>query len=561
MQKIYLGQLIACLLFTSSACKRELIQSEATPVKGAQHLLSKNQINSHIINILNIKNDFKWADASPQIIWSALNYSNNVLSIGYKPQSWTNEQVDANLHLIDIESQEWQETKKQILRLVWEEERKNKPNLKIEELEIYQQKHLPAICVSVYNLNTVEKLRKSALIRYAEPMSYTISERQEQVDQLQGALSSLGCNRANPYKGVLANNIDYKLIQPNSKVSWNYAHHYIPEAWKTSNGKGVKVMVIDTGSSLNQENLQSQFNQGRSVGRTVEHLVTLRNIIEYYPGKFYEYKGTSIGRKHAIRDDSPEALGDFCGHGTMMAGVIAAPRGTDGNACGIAYNCDLVTVKATQDVFISTDTEILSVIDAFNLAANRPDIKIISMSLGTPFRESMLADAIKKAANSGKLIFCAAGTAHESFKVTKHWGVVFPASMPEVIAVTGIKDNLREACDVCHEGPEIDFVAVVQRSSKKFLSLTLATSGDIPAVDGGSSVATAMMAGMAAIVWSKYPNKSASEILRILKASSTNPNKNIYWGSGILDAYKALSFDGIFGPGESLKSSVTRPKY
>jgi hypothetical protein len=78
------------------------------------------------------------------------------------------------------------------------------------------------------------------------------------------------------------------------------------------------------------------------------------------------------------------------------------------------------------------------------------------------------------------------------------------------------------------------------RAIKKFLSLALATSGDIPAVDGGSSVATAMMAGMAAIVWSKYPKKSASEILDILKKSSTNQYKNPKWGSGVLDVNKAV---------------------
>lgn len=545
MKKIHLLQLIYLLLLLS-ACKKASIESEPGSITDAQNLLSKDQINSCIADILKVENDFRWADASAQVVWSALTHSGNTLSIGYKPKGWTNEEVDATMHTINLQSPEWQRAKEEILQLVWEEEMKNKPNLKIEKLAIYQQNHLPVVCIPSYNLSTIEKLRASELVRYAEPMSYKPFYNEHKGNQLQSGLGGLGCNRANPYGGVLVDSVDYKLVYPNSKMSWNYAYHNIPEAWKISTGKGIRIMVIDTGCSLNQENLQSSFNQGESIGRNVEHLVTLRDVIDYYPGAFYQYRGTLIGRKHAVRD-SPKAPGDPCGHGTMMAGVVAAPRGTDGNACGVAYNCDLVTIKAAEDVLIHTDSEILSVIDAFNLAASRTDIKIISMSMGMPFHESMLADAIKKTANRGKLIFCAAGTTADSFTMTKHWGVIFPASMPEVLAITGIKNNLREACDVCHEGSQVDFVAVMQQSNKKFLSLTLATSGDIPAVDGGSSVATAMMAGMAAIVWSKYPKKSAQKILEILKKSSNNRYKNSNWGSGVLDVYKAVNFDTTFG--------------
>lgn len=539
MNKIH-SLYFTCLLLLLSACKRASITPEPVPVRNTQNLLSRGQIDSCITKIINVKKDFRWADASEQVVWSALTHSGNTVSIGYKPKGWTNERVDAEMHRINIQSQEWKEAKKEILKLVWEEEKKNKPDLKIDRLDIYSDNNLPVVCIPTYSLGTIEKLRASELVRYVEPMGYApFSDSEKKGNQLQSSSGGLGCNRANPYGGILGLNVDYKLLQPNSKMSWNYAYHNIPEAWKISTGKGIKVMVIDTGCSLNQENLQSSFNQGESIGRSVEHVVTLRDVIDYSPSRFYRDRGTPMGRRHAVLDE-PKAPGDPCGHGTMMAGVVAAPRGTDGNACGVAYNCDLVTAKASEDVAISTDSEILGVIEAFNLAANREDIKIISMSMGLIFWDGMLADAIKKAANRGKLIFCAAGTTADSFTLTKYWGVIFPASMPEVLAVTGIKDNLKEICDVCHEGPEVDFVAVMQQSNKKFLSLALATSGDIPAVDGGSSVATAMMAGMAAIVWSKYPKKSASEILDILKKSSTNQYKNPKWGSGVLDVNKAV---------------------
>lgn len=51
------------------------------------------------------------------------------------------------------------------------------------------------------------------------------------------------------------------------------------------------------------------------------------------------------------------------------------------------------------------------------------------------------------------------------------------------------------------------------------------------------------MVGMAAMVWSKFPTKSAADILRILKASSVNPDNNPNWGAGLLKVDKALEVD------------------
>lgn len=544
------------------------------PAVGRQELLTRQQINSHISAIFTAKKDFRWAQVTDQVLWSALKYSNNSLTIGYKPSTWSNERVASELHTIDVNSPEWQTAKKEVLRLVedveghlgWDE----------NKLKLDQQSSLPVLNLQVYNLSTIGYLRKSALVRYLEPIGYDFSSEQESV-QLQGFFSNLlGCNRANPYAGTLVEGRDYTYIDYvknygstacNSAqyaqgcvpaapylirtggciVSWNYAAHKIPEAWAISSGADITVMVIDTGCSSSQENLSVDFNQGMSVGRTVEHLSTLSD----YP-----------------------ALEDQCGHGTMMAGIIAGPRGVDGAACGVAYNCNLVTVRAAHDVFISGRKEIMAVVKAFELATSRDDIKIISMSMGCMLYDSQIADAIKKASNAGKLIFCAAGTTLDHLTVTKYWGVVFPASMPEVLAVTGIEDNLKVACDVCHDGMEVDFVTVMQKQDSNLRSLMLASSGDIPAEDGGSSAATAMMAGMAAIVWSKYPNNSAAEILKILRASSRAPRRLSYnsssgisaineiewdleqvrryqqifgvsaysiWGSGLLDVYKAVT--------------------
>lgn len=526
MMKTYLLYLIVILLCTY-ACKKALTEPEEGKVQGFVEstkgtLLSRASIDDYITNMIQTKGEFKWADASENIVWSALNKSDKVLSIGYKPEVWTVDDVGAKMHTINLQSKEWLDAKQQILQLVLEEERKSRPNLKIVDLEVWPEKYLPVIYVSAQCLSTIETLRASKLVRYVEPIGYCdstpVRAAKNQGNSLKSVdwLFNFGCNGAPAYAGQLLQDTDYSLVSPLSKASWNYDYHHIQAGWRVSSGRGIKVMIIDTGSSERQENLGANFNQGESYGRSIEHLVTLPS---YSPS----------GAK--------EMPDDICGHGTRMAGILAAPRGADGSACGIAYNCDLVTVRAAESVLLNQSREVKGVADAFNLAAHRDDIKIISMSMGYISHISTIADAVRNAANRGKLIFCAAGT---SSTWTSWLPVVFPANMPEVNAVTGIKDNLKERCTTCHEGPEVDFVVVMQKGDSGLGALTLASNGFMPATVGGSSAATASMAGMAALVWSKNPEKSAADILTTLRHYSTNPTNNINWGFGLLDVGAAL---------------------
>ena len=213
-----------------------------------------------------------------------------------------------------------------------------------------------------------------------------------------------------------------------------------------------------------------------------------------------------------------------------MAGACAAPRGIDGNTVGVAYNSNLIITRAAEDVLLDASREQKGVADAFRYAGDQASVKIISMSMGNIFSNSQISDAVKYAYNKGKMIFCAAGT---SFDLSAGFvGVIFPASMTEAIAVTGIKDNLTTRCDACHQGSDVEFVAVMEKSDSK-KPLSLAMSGDAPSTVGGSSVATASVAGMAAIVWSKYPTQSRSQIYTRLKNASSNAasrHPNFGWG-------------------------------
>ncbi len=509
---------IACLALSAlllHACKKNDPAATVEPAVAEPELITTSKIDAFIKQELLAHDKFEWSVASDQMVWSALKQSDNVLSIGFQPEGEVN--VNSRLHEIDINSTSWKAAKQQVLQMIWEEEKKTRKDLQLTQLEEWEESILPVVDVRVENFATVQKLRASKLVRYAEPMGYSPSSMYAR------PVSSSGCG-SNTAEPGLVSGVDYTTIAPASKQSWNYAYHGIPAAWTKSTGAGIKVFIIDSGCEFDQENLGSAFNQGSSSGRTVEKIVTLP-------------RSTFLG----IPTGSVETPDDGCGHGTSMAGACAAPRGTDGNACGVAYNCNLVTCRAAEDVFLEASRELKGVADAYTNAANRADVKIISMSMGTLLSSGQVSDAIRYAYGKGKLMFCAAGT---SFSWTSGWaGVIFPASMNEVNAVTGVRDNnFNTTCTTCHEGSQTDFTVVMEKAANERHPLSLAMSGNTPSTVGGSSVATATTAGMAALIWSRFPTLTRDGVLNKMIVNSSNyPTRNGSRGWGNVNVNNATN--------------------
>lgn len=503
---------LAMVLIVLNGCKK--MQEPAAVILPAEDPVAKEKINAAINQVLQNSQIFYWSALSEQLVWSALQHSDNMLSVGYQPANAQN--VSEKLHLIDIKSSEWKLAKEKLEQLIFESELKLNPEITFTEVILLEDETLPFINANVKNIETIRLLRKSNLVRYAEPMAY---EPEPEIS----LESDSGCG-GNPSETGLQEGSDYTTISPNTKQSWNYAYHNIPTAWTRSTGAGVKIFVIDTGAEFDQDNLGTAFNQGNSSGRSVEKIVTLP-------------RSTFWG----IPTGPVETPDDGCGHGTSMAGAAAAPRGTDGAAVGVAYNSNLVTCLSSEDVLISNSREVTGVTNAYKNAANRADVKIISMSMGRITGSSQIEDAINYAYGKGKLMFCAAGT---SFGVTANWyGVIFPAWLSKVNAVTGVRDNnFNDNCTSCHKGSQTDFTIVMEKASNERHALTLAASGNTPSTVGGSSVATATASGIAALVWSKFPTYTRDQILNKLITTSANyPNKNGSLGWGNLNAGAATN--------------------
>lgn len=507
---------ILCLTFLGMACTPDdsPMVSQLAQEDSKIELLASSQIDQMILKSMKETGDFVWRDQSDQLILSALILSDSILTIGYQPIE--KPEVNARIGLEDVQTPEWRASATKILALVTESNQRNQSvNLRINEQLAFIDEDLPYMEVKVMDLETLDNLRKMGEVRYIEPRGYEFDYSLVQDHQNSRVLSDSGCG--NEPEIIPAS--DYTIITPSAKSSWNYSQMGISQAWSQSTGAGVTVGLIDTGLSPDQPLLNSSFNSGSSTNRTVS--------------RFGTYKTGYLWWK---KYDGPN---DQCGHGTAMAGVIASPRNTVGNAVGVAYNSNLVTVRGTSDVIFNSGNEKDGVAEALVLLAKRSDVRIISMSIGDLFSNSKVEDAIRYAHNRGKLIFAAAGT---STTFTNWVGVIFPATMSETVAVTGVKEgNGYQRCDTCHSGSQVEFTVIMERAGSETKPLTTPLYGDSPSTVGGSSVATATASGIAALVWAKYPNWTREQVLDKMKSTSDlYPARNSEYGYGNLNAAAAV---------------------
>lgn len=504
--------LLILVVFLASSCEQEQVLPTLDQPSN-QEVLSHSDVLNRVKANMQDGQVFDWESLTDNELFSAGIASDSLFTFGY----WMGNKADApaQIGIINTDSEEWKAHFNAILQEVIDlEEQALGEALTREDLLVFgEPEFVPQATLRLRALSSIEFLRKHQDTRYIEPMGF--DPEATELSQRSGS----GCSGGSPNYSIPA--ADYTNVSPSVKVPWNFYLHNIPEAWSHSQGDNVRVQIIDTGSSDDQDNLGSQFASGWSGGRSISRRST-------------HYSGSWWWR----RLDSPN---DQCGHGTRMSGLATAPRGTDGNAVGVAYKSDLTTIRAVADVVITSSNESNGVKNALIIAGNSSSTKIVSMSIGTPFTNGTVRDGIYYAYNRGKMIFAAAGT---SFSWTSWYGVIFPANMSQTVAVTGVKENLPfQRCNNCHDGSQVDFVVHMQRNSNNDrLTLALANSGNQPTYSGGSSCATATTAGVAALVWSKYPTWSRSQVLDRLKRSASNyPSRNNNFGWGAIDALQAVT--------------------
>jgi subtilisin family serine protease len=289
-------------------------------------------------------------------------------------------------------------------------------------------------------------------------------------------------------------------VQTSGTIRWAIEHIGAPQAWSQSTGTGVKVAVLDTG-----------------VGPV--------NDVKVYGG--YNFIENNL-------DTS-----DHYGHGTMIAGIIAAASTSTLGVAGVAPNAEIYAVKVINN---QGDGNLNQAILGIQWAIDN-GMQIISMSWNLA-DNSALKQAVDAAYSRGILLVAAAGNAGEIMT-----GVGFPASYDSVIAVSAVtEDNLRLTDSCC--GAEIELAA----PGEVVYSIGL----DNKTWWGtGTSYSAGYVTGTAALVWAKNPSLTNIQVRSILDKTATDlqsgdgQDRDIFFGYGLVNATAAVyatpsNFDAAF---------------
>ncbi|MEV5212202.1 S8 family serine peptidase [Micromonospora sp. NPDC053740] len=273
---------------------------------------------------------------------------------------------------------------------------------------------------------------------------------------------------------------------------WHLRFLNVSRAQAVSQGEGVIVAVPDTGVD--------------------PHPDLARNLL----------KGTDT-----VAGGSGDGRQDPNSHGTSMAGLIAAHgRGKSSGALGIAPKSKILPIKAASaDNFGEADD--LAAAVEYAIANSAQVISISSGGASTP----RLVRAIKSALAANIIVVASVGN-------SPHSPTAYPASEEGVIAVGGV-DRAGQHAAISVTGPNIDVVAPAVD--------IYSTSYDGKYSKGtGTSSATAIVAGAAALIRSKYPYLPAREVAHRLTATAIDkgpPGRDDEYGYGVIDLVAALTAD------------------
>ncbi|MHB1128330.1 MAG: S8 family serine peptidase [Bacillota bacterium] len=228
--------------------------------------------------------------------------------------------------------------------------------------------------------------------------------------------------------------------------------------------------------------------------------------------------------------------GDDEGHGTMVAGVAAAVQGNSVGISGVAPGARIMPVKVLGSNGFGT---LADVAEGITWAADN-GAKILNLSLGSSDDSQALREAVIHAYARGTVIVAAAGN--------NRGDVSYPAALPEVIAVTATNENdlfwEGSGTSGSNRGNSVDLSAPGVSIVVASLDLRYSDSRRYSyASASGTSLATPHVAGVAALIASKYSEYTNDQIRTLLASTAKDLGTagwDMFYGSGRVDAAAAL---------------------
>jgi hypothetical protein len=221
--------------------------------------------------------------------------------------------------------------------------------------------------------------------------------------------------------------------------------------------------------------------------------------------------------------DPSSAPSDTAGHGTFVAGVIAANTNNGAGVAGVVWNGRVMPVKVFAGASAFDSDVATGIVWAVDHGA-----RVINLSLGGPQPSDLLHAAVQYAANRDVVVVVAAGNSGDNTPQ-------YPAAFPEVIAV-GATDPAGQRVDFSTYGDWLDVAAPGFNITSTYLNGGYATGA-------GTSFAAPIVSGIAALVRAQNPALTQAQVGDRLRTSARDAGPrgiDPYYGYGVIDAARAL---------------------
>ncbi|KOU03291.1 peptidase S8 [Streptomyces sp. NRRL F-2295] len=294
---------------------------------------------------------------------------------------------------------------------------------------------------------------------------------------------------------------------------WSLQRVLLDELWKQSTGKGVRVAVIDTGVDVRNEQLKP--------------------AVDTEAGRNFLPKGLKTPDGVKIERGKENGTTDTVGHGTKVAGIIAAREAKGTGFTGIAPDATIIPIQQ-NDAEGHGDTATLA--DAITYAVDKADADVINISQDTADAvkpSTKLKQAVDRALAQQVVVVASAGNDGLGGNVKE----TYPASFDGVLAVAS-SDRNNERAPFSQSG---DFVGIAAPG----VDMVSTVPGGGHCADNGTSFSAPYVAGVAALIRAKHRDWTQAQIVaqiqQTAERSVAGHDNAVGWG--VVDPVRALTED------------------
>jgi len=296
-------------------------------------------------------------------------------------------------------------------------------------------------------------------------------------------------------------NEQWSLLNTGQREGTSGADVCATRAWtKTKGSKKIVVAVIDTGVDYNHQDLH--------------------NNIWTRPASLAPYTDADLGEfddRHGFdaADNDGDPMDDN-GHGTHCAGIIGAEGDNSDGIAGVNWQVEIMGLKFLSRNGSGTTKDAIECIN-YVVARKKAgvNVRIISASWGSTARSQALGDAIKRAHDEGIIFIAAAGNSSTNNDVRPHYPSNY--QLPNVVSVAALtrKDVLARFSNY---GAKTVHIAA---PGAEIMSTWPSNQYE---EHSGTSMATPVVSGVAALILSVNPDLSVTELRkRLLDSVDKSP--------------------------------------